>query len=186
MKYLGPRNLLPVDIIFEDESIIVVNKPVGLIVHPGAGNKDGTLLNGLLYYCPQLNQVPRAGIVHRLDKDTSGLLVVAKTIAAQTHLVRQLQSREVEREYEAIIFGQPITGARLVDLMGRHPTQRTKMAVLKEPCTNGKEAITRYTVEERFAVHSKIKVNLENQFAHVNHRNMVCWLSHHTYRMRSY
>jgi len=157
---------IELNITYEDNDILIINKPIGLVVHPGAGNRNGTLLNALLYYYPPIEQVPRAGIVHRLDKDTSGLMVVAKNLEAQTDLVRQLENRSVEREYEAIILGQPITGGRWVDLMGRHPSQRTKMAVLAETSTHGKEAITRFSVEERFAIHAKVKVNLETGRTH--------------------
>jgi 23S rRNA pseudouridine1911/1915/1917 synthase len=121
---------MELNIVFEDEHLIVINKPAGLVVHPGAGNWSGTLLNGLLHHCPQLAGVPRAGIVHRLDKDTSGLMVVGKTLAAQTDLVRQLQARTVKREYFALVWGTPRSGT--IDAsMGRHPRDRVKMAVSK-------------------------------------------------------
>ncbi|MBF0264072.1 MAG: 23S rRNA pseudouridine(1911/1915/1917) synthase RluD [Gammaproteobacteria bacterium] len=157
---------IALNIIDEDEDILIINKPIGLVVHPGAGNRTGTLLNALLHYYPPIQQVPRAGIVHRLDKDTSGLMVVAKTLEAQTDLVRQLENRDIEREYEAIIVGLPVTGARWIDIIGRHPTQRTKMAILPETATHGKEAITRFSIEERFKIHSKVKVNLETGRTH--------------------
>lgn len=141
---------IPLDVVYEDDSILVIDKPVGLVVHPGSGNWQGTLLNALLHHAPQLAQVPRAGIVHRLDKDTSGLLVVAKTLTAQTALVRQLQARMVKREYLALAWGGVAHGGTVDAPIGRHPAQRTKMAVVD----NGKPAVTHYQVEERFPVTS--------------------------------
>jgi 23S rRNA pseudouridine1911/1915/1917 synthase len=133
---------LELDIVYEDDHIIVINKPAGLVVHPGAGNWSGTLLNGLLHHAPQLANVPRAGIVHRLDKDTSGLMVVGKTLAAQTDLVRQLQARTVKREYFALVWGTPHLSGTIDAPMGRHPRDRVKMAVSSG--LNGKPAITHY------------------------------------------
>ena len=133
---------IALDIVYEDDSILVINKPVGLVVHPGSGNWEGTLLNALLHHAPQLAEVPRAGIVHRLDKDTSGLLVVAKTLIAQTALVRQLQERSVKREYLALVYGEVEHGGRVDAPIGRHPSQRTKMAVVE----GGKPAVTHYSV----------------------------------------
>lgn len=133
---------LALDVVHEDEALIVIAKPVGLVVHPAAGNWSGTLLNGLLYRWPALQGVPRAGIVHRLDKDTSGLLVVAKTLTAQTDLVRQLQDRTVGREYLAMVWGQPVSSGRIDAAIGRHPRERTKMAISKSPLA--KLAITHY------------------------------------------
>ncbi|GAB3409938.1 RluA family pseudouridine synthase [Massilia agilis] len=130
------------DIVYEDADIMVINKPAGLVVHPGAGNWSGTLLNGLLHHCPQLANVPRAGIVHRLDKDTSGLMVVGKTLAAQTDLVRQLQARTVKREYFALVWGTPHLSGTIDSPMGRHPRDRVKMAV--STSMNAKPAITHY------------------------------------------
>ena len=136
---------VPLDIVFEDAHVIVINKRAGLVVHPAAGNWSGTVLNGLLHHAPLLAGVPRAGIVHRLDKDTSGLMMVAKTLEAQTALVRQLQARTVRREYLAVVAGS-ITQAGTVDApIGRHPTQRTLMAVLAADATGAKPAITHYT-----------------------------------------
>ena len=129
-------------IVFEDEHIIVINKPAGLVVHPGAGNWSGTLLNGLLHHAPQLSGVPRAGIVHRLDKDTSGLMVIGKTLAAQTDLVRQLQARTVKREYFALVWGTPQLSGTIDAPMGRHPRDRVKMAVSSN--FSAKPAITHY------------------------------------------
>ena len=133
---------VPLEVVHEDEHIIVLNKPVGLVVHPAAGNWSGTLLNGLLHRWPELAGVPRAGIVHRLDKDTSGLLVVAKTLIAQTDLVRQLQERTVSREYLALVWGQPVSSGRIDAAIARHPRERTRMAVSKSPLA--KPAITHY------------------------------------------
>jgi len=135
---------VPLNIIFEDEHLMVVNKPAGLVVHPGAGNWNGTMLNGLLHHCPQLAGVPRAGIVHRLDKDTSGLMVVGKTLAAQTDLVRQLAARTVKREYFALVWGTPRLNGTIDAAMGRHPRDRIKMAV--STGMGSKPAITHYSV----------------------------------------
>nr|WP_315258371.1 RluA family pseudouridine synthase [uncultured Duganella sp.] len=133
---------IELNIVFEDDHLIVVNKPAGLVVHPGAGNWSGTLLNGLLHHCPQLSGVPRAGIVHRLDKDTSGLMVVGKTLAAQTDLVRQLAARTVKREYFAVVWGTPRISGTIDAAMGRHPRDRIKMAV--STGMGSKPAITHY------------------------------------------
>ena len=133
---------IALNIVFEDEHILVINKPAGLVVHPGAGNWSGTLLNGLLHHAPQLGSVPRAGIVHRLDKDTSGLMVVGKTLAAQTDLVRQLQARTVKREYFALVWGTPQLSGTIDAPMGRHPKDRVKMAVSSS--LGAKPAITHY------------------------------------------
>lgn len=154
---------IPLDIVYEDDDILVINKPIGLVVHPGAGNRSGTLLNGLLAHCPELDTVPRAGIVHRLDKDTSGLMVVAKNLAAQTHLVAQLQDRSMGREYEAVVIGE-MTGGGMVDQpIGRHPKQRTKMAVVE---VSGKEAVTHYRVLDRFDIYTYIRLKLETGRTH--------------------
>ncbi|MBK9219597.1 MAG: 23S rRNA pseudouridine(1911/1915/1917) synthase RluD [Uliginosibacterium sp.] len=141
-----PENI-PLDVVYEDAAILVVNKPAGLVVHPGSGNWSGTLLNALLAHCPDAVNLPRAGIVHRLDKETSGLMVVAKTLAAQTDLVRQLQARTVKRHYHAFALGC-LKESGLIDApLGRHPTQRTKMAVVQ----SGREARTHFRLVERFA-----------------------------------
>jgi len=149
-------------IVFEDEHIIVINKPMGLVVHPAAGNLTGTLLNGLLHHCPTLESIPRAGIVHRLDKDTTGLMVVAKTLQAQNHLVDQLQSREMGREYEAVVLGTLTGGGTIEEPIARHAKDRTKMSV--HP--TGKEAITHYRVVERFPAHTHVRVKLETGRTH--------------------
>jgi 23S rRNA pseudouridine1911/1915/1917 synthase len=153
---------IPINIVYEDEHILVLNKPVGLVVHPGAGNGDGTLLNALLFHYPDIVHVARAGIVHRLDKDTTGLMVVAKTVEAQTHLVASLQAREITREYEAICTGT-MTGGGMVDKpIGRHSTKRTHMAV-KE---TGKEAVTHYRIAEKFRAHTRLRLRLETGRTH--------------------
>ncbi|MDA9598938.1 23S rRNA pseudouridine(1911/1915/1917) synthase RluD [bacterium] len=153
---------IPLNILYEDDHIVVLNKPTNFVVHPAAGNRSGTMLNALLYHCPQLESVPRAGIVHRLDKDTTGLMVVAKTLQAHTDLVAQLQARTVKREYEAVVTGV-MTGGGVVDQpIGRHQIQRTKMAVISD----GKEARTHYSVLERFEGHSHVRLRLETGRTH--------------------
>lgn len=154
---------IDLDIIYEDDHILVVNKPVGMVVHPAVGNSNGTLQNGLLYHAPSLGAVPRSGIVHRLDKDTSGLLVVAKTLKAHKHLVEQLQSRSVHRIYDAICFGKVLEGSRVVANIGRHAVDRKKMAVKQ---VGGKEAITNYLVEQNFRHHTHIRCKLETGRTH--------------------
>lgn len=149
-------------IVYEDDFLLVINKPVGMVVHPGAGNKGKTLANALLSYLPSLANVPRAGIVHRLDKETSGLLVVAKTIEAQAYLVSALEKREVHREYYAIVNGVMISGGKVDVIMGRHPVHRQKMAVV----ISGKSSVSHYRVVERFASHTLIKVLLETGRTH--------------------
>ena len=153
---------IPLNIVYEDDHILVINKPAGMVVHPAAGNWSGTLLNGLLFHAPQLHDVPRAGIVHRLDKETSGLLVVAKTLNAQTHLVRQLQARTVKREYRAIVWGQLWRNGVVDQPLGRDPRSRTKMAINRM----GKPAITRYEILERFSVQTYLRCNLETGRTH--------------------
>ncbi len=156
---------IPLDLVYEDSSLLVINKPAGLVVHPAIGNRNGTLLNALLFHCPQLINVPRAGIVHRIDKETSGLLVVAKTLAAQTHLVNQLQKRAFDREYEAIVNGEMTGGGTINKAIGRHPVQRVKMAVMKNP-DSGKEAITHYRIKDRFRRYTAVTVKLETGRTH--------------------
>lgn len=155
---------IALDIVYEDESILVINKPAGLVVHPAAGNHDGTLLNALLHHCPGQECLPRAGIVHRLDKDTSGLMVVAKTLTAQTSLVNQLQDRSMGREYEAVAVGALTGGGKVDAPIGRHPTHRVKMAVVHGP--SGKPARTHYRVVGRFPQHTHIRVKLETGRTH--------------------
>ncbi|RXF02235.1 23S rRNA pseudouridine(1911/1915/1917) synthase RluD [Pseudoalteromonas sp. PS5] len=154
---------IDLDIVYEDDDILVINKPMGLVVHPGAGNPDGTVLNALLHHHPEIINVPRAGIVHRLDKDTTGLMVVAKTIQAQTHLVKNLQAREnFTREYEAICNGTMTAGGMIEKPIGRHATKRTHMAVHEM----GKPAITHYRVAEKFRAHTRLRLRLETGRTH--------------------
>lgn len=153
---------ISVDILYEDKYLLVLNKPVGLVVHPAAGNRDGTLLNALLYRYPDLREIPRAGIVHRLDKDTSGLMVVARTLPAQTALVKQLQARSVKRQYEAVVAGGPVTAGKVDAPIGRSGTNRLKMAVL----ASGKPAVTHYRVIRRFEGFSHMQLNLETGRTH--------------------
>ncbi|MFT6835831.1 MAG: 23S rRNA pseudouridine1911/1915/1917 synthase [Francisellaceae bacterium] len=153
---------MPLDIVYEDDDVIVVNKSIGLVVHPGAGNCDGTLSNGLLAYYPEIRNIPRSGIVHRLDKDTSGLLVVAKTLKAHASLVEQLQNRTVTREYEAIACGYITAGSTINSAIGRSPHNRLKMAVTKM----GKPAITHFNVLERYRNHTRIRCKLETGRTH--------------------
>lgn len=153
---------IPIDIVYEDEHILVLNKPAGLVVHPAAGHADGTLLNALLHHSPEIAQVPRAGIVHRLDRDTTGLMVVAKTIPAQTDLVTQLQDRSMGREYEAVVHGVMTGGGCVDEPMGRHSKHRQKMAVVGV----GKEAVTHYRVLEKFRAHTHIRLKLETGRTH--------------------
>lgn len=158
----GSAEDIPLAVKYEDGAILVVNKPVGLVVHPGSGNWSGTLLNALLYYLPQLAGVPRAGIVHRLDKDTSGLMVVAKTLEAQTSLVRQLQARSVKRHYRALVHGETAVSGVIDKPIGRHPSQRTRMAVVDA----GRPAVTRFKLEERFERATLVECQLETGRTH--------------------
>jgi len=153
---------ISLDVVFEDDTIIVINKPAGLVVHPGNGNWHGTLLNALLHHAPQLANIPRVGIVHRLDKETSGLLVVAKTIEAQTSLVRQLQQHTVKRDYMALVLGEVELGGSVDAAIGRHPTQRTKMAVT----VKGKPARTHYQPIEYFEGCTLLQCSLETGRTH--------------------
>ncbi len=150
-------------IVFEDASLIVIDKPAGLVVHPGNGQPAGTMMNALLHHAPQLAEVPRAGIVHRLDKDTSGLLVVAKTLLAQTELVRQLQARTVKRHYLALALGQVRQDGKVDAPMGRHPVHRTRMAVVR---SGGKEARTHFSIRERFERSTLLECRLETGRTH--------------------
>jgi 23S rRNA pseudouridine1911/1915/1917 synthase len=153
---------LQLDIVYEDEDILVLNKPAGTVVHPAAGNRSGTLMNGLLHYCPSLQHVPRAGIVHRLDKETTGLMVVAKTLPAHNRLVRQLQRRDVTRQYHAVVQGVLTAGGTVDAPLGRHPVSRKKRAVLKE----GKASVTHYRVLTRFRAHTHVLCQLETGRTH--------------------
>lgn len=153
---------LPLSIVFEDDDLLVVDKPAGLVVHPGAGNAGGTLMNGLLYHAPQLAGLPRAGIVHRIDKDTTGLLLVAKSHRAHTALVRALADRQIERAYVAVCNGV-LTGGGTIDApIGRHRVDRTRMAVVD----GGRPAVTHYTVRERYRAHTLVDVKLDTGRTH--------------------
>ena len=154
---------ISLDIAYEDDHILVINKPAGLVVHPAVGNYTGTLLNGLIHHVPSNESIPRAGIVHRLDKDTTGLMVVAKSLEAHNALIQQLQARTVHREYQAITQGVMTGGGTVDQAMGRHPQVRTKMAVVDH---GGKDAITHYRVIERFPNHTHIRVKLETGRTH--------------------
>jgi 23S rRNA pseudouridine1911/1915/1917 synthase len=147
---------------FEDENLLVVNKPAGLVVHPGAGNPTGTLMNGLLHHAPSLEQVPRAGIIHRIDKDTSGLLLVVKTLQAHTALVRALADRQISRRYLAVCNGVLTGGGTINEPIARHPVDRKRMSVQPD----GKPAVTHYTVIERFRAFTYIDVRLETGRTH--------------------
>jgi 23S rRNA pseudouridine1911/1915/1917 synthase len=153
---------IPLDIVFADESLLVVNKPAGLVVHPAVGNRDGTLVNALLHYDPTLANVPRAGVVHRLDKDTSGLLVIARTLTSHKALIGMMQRREIQRGYLAVAQGVMTAGNTIEAPIGRHPVQRTRMAVVG----NGRGAVTHYRVLERFRAHTYIQVQLETGRTH--------------------
>lgn len=168
----SPENIT-LNIVYEDDDILVINKPSNLVVHPGAGNPNGTVLNALLYHYPQIANVPRAGIVHRLDKDTTGLMVIAKTIEAQTQLVESLQLRNITREYEAVAMGIMTAGGSIDEPISRHPTKRTHMAVFP----TGKPAVTHYRIVEKYRLHTRLRLRLETgrthqirvHMAHISH-----------------
>ncbi len=153
---------IALDIIYEDDDILVINKPAGLVVHPAAGHQNGTLLNALLHHCPEMAHLPRAGIVHRLDKDTTGLMVVAKNLMAQNALVEQLQDRSMGREYEAVAIGVMTGGGQVDAPIGRHHKDRKRMAVTD----SGKPAVTHYRVLNRFRGHTHIRCKLETGRTH--------------------
>jgi len=153
---------IALDVLYEDEHVIVINKPAGLVVHPGAGNPAGTLVNALLHRDPSLNTLPRAGIVHRLDKDTSGVMVVARTLPAHTALIEQLSSREVHRQYLAVVVGSLVSGGTANAPIDRHPRDRIRMAVRDD----GRDAVTHYRLRERFRAHTLLECRLETGRTH--------------------
>lgn len=156
-----PENI-PLDIIYEDDELMVINKPVGMVVHPGAGNPTGTLINAILYHYPKSAELARAGLVHRIDKDTSGLLVVAKTLEAQFSLTKQLANKSVYRLYDVVVYGNIIAGGKIDEPIKRHSVDRTKMAVLP----GGKDAVTHYNVKERFQHFTRVQARLETGRTH--------------------
>ncbi len=153
---------IPLNIIYEDEHLLILNKPDNWVVHPAIGNWAGTVVNALLHHDPRLQQIPRAGIVHRLDKDTTGLMMVAKSLVAQTRLVAELQARTVKRTYEAVVGGILVSGGTVEAPIGRHPHERVKMAVVEM----GKPAVTHYRVLEKFAAHTRLRLELETGRTH--------------------
>lgn len=171
-QHCEPENI-PLNVIYEDDDLMVINKPAGLVVHPGAGNKQHTLVNALIHYCPALQHIPRAGIIHRLDKDTTGLLIIAKSLPAHTSLVRQMHDREIERHYLALVTGYLVGGGTIETYFGRHPRNRLKMAVLEQ----GREAVTHYTIKQKFQDFTLLDVHLMTgrthqirvHMAHINH-----------------
>ena len=155
---------IPLHLVHQDEDVLVIDKPAGLVVHPGAGNPRGTLVNALLHFDPRLAELPRAGIVHRLDKDTSGLMVVSRSLRAHASLIEQLSGREVHRQYVAVVVGPMIAGGTVKAPIGRHATDRIRQAVVKEG--QGREAITHYRVRERFRAHTLVECRLETGRTH--------------------
>ena len=153
---------IPLDVLYEDDAVFVIDKPAGLVVHPGAGNADGTLVNALLHRDPSLAALPRAGIVHRLDKDTSGVMVVARTLPAQAALVEQLSAREVHRQYLAVVVGALVSGGTADAPIDRHPRDRLRMAVRED----GRDAITHFRLRERFRAHTALECRLETGRTH--------------------
>ncbi len=153
---------IPLNIVYEDDDIAIINKPAGLVVHPAAGNRQGTLLNALLYHAPQLCHLPRAGIIHRLDKDTTGLMVITKTLTAHTNLVAALARREIKREYLALVGAEIIAGKTIDDPIGRHPQHRVKMAVVE----SGKPARTHFRCKTRYQGFTLLHVTLDTGRTH--------------------
>lgn len=161
-ELINQAEAIPLDIIHEEDDFLVINKPIGFVVHPGAGNSNSTLLNALLHHDPALKNLPRAGIIHRLDKDTSGLLVIAKTEKALASLTKQMKNREISREYQAIVYGNLISGGTIDAPIGRHPKDRKRMAITN----SGKPAITHYRISEKYPHHTRLKVILETGRTH--------------------
>lgn len=159
--HAAPQDI-PLNVLYEDYQVLVIDKPAGLVVHPGAGNPDGTLVNALLFRDPNLAAVPRAGVVHRLDKDTSGVMVVARTLQAQTALVEQLSARDVHRQYLAVVVGALVSGGTADAPIDRHPRDRLKMAVRDD----GRDAVTHYRLRERFRAHTALECRLETGRTH--------------------
>ena len=159
--HAAPQDI-PLNVLYEDDQVLVIDKPAGLVVHPGAGNPDGTLVNALLFRDPNLAAVPRAGVVHRLDKDTSGVMVVARTLRAQTALVEQLSARDVHRQYLAVVVGALVSGGTADAPIDRHPRDRLKMAVRDD----GRDAVTHYRLRERFRAHTALECRLETGRTH--------------------
>ena len=153
---------IPLNIVYQDDALIVINKPAGLVVHPAVGHRSGTLQNALLFHDAALSRVPRAGIVHRLDKDTTGLMVVARTLQAHTYLVDQLQQRLITREYQALVHGVLTGGGEIDQPIGRHPHDRLRMAIRED----GREALTHYRLLQRFRCHSHIQLKLDSGRTH--------------------
>ena len=159
--YLEPQ-AIDLDIVYEDDFILIINKAAGLVVHPGAGNFSGTMANGLLHHAPEIRAIPRVGIVHRLDKDTTGLLVVAKDLKSHTHLAEQLQQRTVSRKYIALVHGEIISGDTIDAPIGRHPVDRKRMAVK----STGKPAVTHFRIQKKYKNYTLLKVHLETGRTH--------------------
>lgn len=153
---------IELNIVYEDDALLIINKPIGMVVHPAAGNPDSTLLNALLHHAPMLKDLPRAGIIHRLDKDTSGLLVIAKTHQALANLTAQMKARTIKRIYQAVVFGLLTGGGKVDEPIGRHPIQRKRMTVTE----TGKPSVTHYRIIERYRNHTRIRVQLETGRTH--------------------
>ena len=157
---------IPLNILYEDDDIIVINKPVGLVIHPAPGHASGTLCNALLHHVPNAMNLPRAGVVHRLDKDTSGIMIVAKTLSAHSSLVESLQAREISREYIALVYGETTAGGTVDAPIGRHKVDRKRMAVLGDLDSAGKHAVTHYRIRQRYHSYTLLDIKLETGRTH--------------------